>query len=74
MYILEESSLQPYPQEYSYARRAQSVTYLNKWVQIAICEEVQPLVDFAKDNPPQPGGRYRIEGTAAHPGMKPILL
>lgn len=69
MFILEVGTLQNVKMPYTYTRRAQSTLQQMKWKQIFMCEEKQPLIDWAKNNPASRFGssaKYRIEGIGKH--------
>ena len=74
MYVLERQQLMPSRQGYSYSRRAQAVTYLPTWTQIAVCAEKGPLKKYAADNPIPPGMKYQISGVSDHATEAPERL
>lgn len=70
MYILEKAMEMPSKQEYSYGRRAQSVTFLTQWKQIAMAETIEDLRQYER----QKGFDYRIAGVGRHCLFDPLYL
>ncbi len=63
-YSIEIGQLAPSKQEYSYGRRAQAVTHLLRWRQVAIAQSEKAAMEYAEllaDSPDYKSCGIRIE-------------
>lgn len=66
MFALLVGSYQVIKRPYTYERRAQATSHQWVWKQMLLCDDKQPLLEWARTHPPRSGQRYRIEGLGHH--------